>query len=290
MSEQDMGAVVVTGSSTGIGRATALLLDGLGFKVFAGVRKEEDAESLRQAASPRLTPLFIDIADRDSVAQAAATVTRTLEGQGLAGLVNNAAASFVGPLECSPWEDFVYQIEVNLLGHVAVTRAFLKLIRISRGRVVNIGSIGGIQPIPLASAYDACKAGIHALTDSLRMELVRQGIFVILVIPGHIATPVWGKLTREGDRLQAALSGEDKALYGPMIDAFRLKARKMGLGGLPAEAVAKVVAKALTARKPRTRYLVGRGARLRSILVKLLPDRIRDLLVLKAISSSVHGL
>jgi short-subunit dehydrogenase len=281
MGSKDMGAVVITGCSTGIGRASALHLDSLGFEVFAGIRKEEDAESLRRAASPRLTPLFIDVTDNDSIASGAKKVTKALDGRGLAGLVNNAGATFISPLEFFPWEELVQQVKVNLLGHIAVTQSFLGLIRRCRGRVVNIGSIGGLQPVPFLSAYDACKAGMHAYTDSLRMELGAQGIQVVLVIPGHIATPIWRKTGGKGESLPDSLPEEGRAIYGSMIDAFMQTVRNMEQGGLKAEAVAEVVARVLTVPKPNTCYLVGRDARLQSFLTKLAPDRIRDALVLK---------
>lgn len=283
MGSKDMGAVVITGCSSGIGRASALHLDRLGFKVFAGIRKIEDAESICRAASASLIPLTIDITDKDSISSAVKTVTQILDGQGLAGLVNNAGATFVSPLEFMPWEDLLQQVKLNLLGHMAVTKAFLGLIRRRRGRVVNIGSIGGVQPVPFLAAYDACKAGMHAYTDSLRMELRAQGIEVVLVIPGHVATPIWGKTGGKGASSLESITGEGRAIYGPMIDAFMQTVRKMGQGGLPAKAVAEVVARGLTAAKPKTCYFIGRDARLQSFLSKIVPDRVRDALVLRAL-------
>lgn len=283
MGSKDMRAVVITGCSTGIGRASALHLDKLGFKVFAGVRKIEDAESICRDASASLIPLTIDITDNESISSAVKTVTQILDGQGLAGLVNNAGATFISPLEFFPWENLVDQVKVNLLGHIAVTQSFLGLIRKRRGRVINIGSIGGVQPVPFLFAYNACKAGMHAYTCSLRMEVGAQGIQVVLVIPGHIATPIWRKTGGKGELFSDSLSEEARAIYGSRIDAFVQTVRKMEQGGLQAESVAEVVARGLTVPKPKTCYLVGRDARLQSFLSKWVPDRIRDSLVLKAL-------
>ncbi len=271
----EKGAVVITGASTGIGQATALSLDKAGFRVFAGVRKQSDADALKDAASSRLIPIILDVTDQATIAESARVVEKSVGAKGLAGLVNNAGISLSYPIEFFPLDQAMKQLNVNLVGHIAVMQAFLGLIRKGKGRIVNIGSIGGIQAIPTLGLYDASKAGMHALTDALRMELSVWGIPVILVIPGNIATPIWSKPNLAGD-----LSGPAKEYYGPMMESLASAVEKMPGKGLPPEAAAKVVLKALTAKKPKTRYIVGKDAVLQVIMSKFLGNKIRDALVL----------
>jgi NAD(P)-dependent dehydrogenase (short-subunit alcohol dehydrogenase family) len=276
------GAVVITGASTGIGRACALHLDSLGFHVFAGVRKQEDGERLRADASERLTPVIIDIGDARSIEAAAAQVRDAAGERGLAGLVNNAGIAVAAPLEFIPIEEFRRQLEVNVVGQVAVTQAFLPLLRKAKGRVVNIGSIGGRIALPFAGAYAASKFAMEAITDSLRRELRASGIEVSIIEPGGIATPIWDRGLKTADSIREKLSPEAEALYGRAFDATRHAAAEIGRNGLPPEAVAKVVEHALTAARPRTRYLVGRDAKMRARLASVLPDRTFDRLVARA--------
>src|SRR4028119_876827 len=166
LSDASRGAVVVTGASTGIGRACALSLDAMGFRVFAGVRKSEDGESLRKASSSRLTPVFIDVTDEQSIATAAAEVSRVVGDAGLAGLVNNAGVAIPGPLEYLPLEELRRQLEINLVGQLAVTQAFLPLLRKAQGRIVNISSLAGKLTTPFNGAYSAAKHGIEAFSDA----------------------------------------------------------------------------------------------------------------------------
>src|ERR1700679_1336353 len=163
-----MRSVLVTGASTGIGRATAMRLDAAGWRVFAGVRKEADGEAL-SAAGARVVPLLLDITDGDQIAAAAARIEAEAEA-GLDGLVNNAGVAVPGPLETIPIEDFRRQVEVNLTGHVAVTQALLPAIRRARGRIVFISSIGGLIAFPLTGAYYGVKVGIEAVRDVVRQE------------------------------------------------------------------------------------------------------------------------
>ena len=165
------GPVVITGTSTGIGAATALYLAEQGFQVFAGVRRDADGEALQQRSSHGLTPVILDITDARTIASAVDSVSAAVGKRGLAGLVNNAGIVKPGPLELQPIDDFRRQLEVNLVGQVAVTQAFLPLIRKGRGRIVNVGSIGGRLVLPLHGAYSASKFGIEAVTDALRLEL-----------------------------------------------------------------------------------------------------------------------
>src|SRR3990172_8450526 len=183
--------VVITGASTGIGEACALRLDKLGWRVFARVRKEADAERLKNEGSERLTPAFIDVTDEGSIMKAEETVRAVVGEAGLAGLGDNAGVGIHGPLEFLPIEDLRRQLEVNTIGQIAVTQAFLPLIRKGRGRIVNIGSIGGKMATPFLGPYAASKFAMEALTDSLRQELRPWDIHVAIVEPGSIATPIW---------------------------------------------------------------------------------------------------
>jgi NAD(P)-dependent dehydrogenase (short-subunit alcohol dehydrogenase family) len=272
---QQRGAVVVTGASSGIGEACARRLAGLGFQVFAGVRKDTDGERLAREIAG-VTPLRIDVVDADSIAAAARTVEEAIAGRGLAGLVNNAGVAVPAPIEHQPIDDFRRQIEVNLIGQVAVTQAFLPQLRAARGRIINVSSIGGKVAVPLLGAYAASKFGLEGFSDTLRRELRPWGIEVSVIEPGTIATPIWDKGIASGDDLQQTMSADAQRDYGPLIQTVRTASEEGATTGLPPDAVAKDVAHALMARKPRTRYLVGREAKSRALAARFLPDRFVD--------------
>src|SRR6266568_4897165 len=233
------GSVVVTGASTGIGEACALRLDRRGFRVFAGVRREVDGGALKQKASSRLTPILLDVTDASSIKSAAAAVVAALGEEGLSGLVNNAGIAIAGPLEFLPIDELRRQFEVNVIGQIAVTQAFLPLLRKGHGRIVNMGSIAGKSALPFTGPYCASKFALEALTDSLR----------------NIVSNI----------------------------------RKTALNNdVSADVVARVVEHALTANRPRTRYLVGTAALLR-VLLGILPDRTRDRLITwRLLRVSIH--
>lgn len=274
-----MRSVLVTGASTGIGRATALHLDAAGWRVFAGVRREEDAESLCQAGSERLVPLMLDVTDAAQIAAATERVGAKVGAAGLDGLVNNAGIAVPGPLETLPIEDFKRQIEVNLTAHVAVTQAMLPAIRSARGRIVFITSIGGLMAFPMFGAYHAAKFGLEAVGDVFRQELRPWGIKVAIVEPGSIATPIWERGDEAVDDIGKRARDDHAELYGEASAAFREVARKTGERGIPPERVAVKIEHALSASRPRARYLVGADARGQALAAKLLPDRLRDWLV-----------
>ena len=275
------GTVVVTGASTGIGEATALELRSLGFSVVAGVRREEDAERLRTRG---LTPVLLEVTDPDSIASAAAEVEALVGADGLAGLVNNAGVALAAPLEFVPIPELRQVMEVNLIGQVAVTQAFLPLLRIAEGRVVNMGSIAGRVALPLMGPYAASKFAVEGVSDSLRRELHAQGLDVVVIEPGGIKTPIWEKGVVRAERMATALPPEGERLYGKLIETMREQTRKIAEErGLPASDVATVVATALTASRPRTRYVVGRDARLRAAVARRLPDRLFDWLLFRAL-------
>lgn len=277
-----MKSVLVTGASTGIGRATALHLDERGWRVFAGVRREEDAASLREAGSDRLVPLMLDVTDVGQIAAAAERIAAETGEDGLDGLVNNAGIAVPGPLETLPIEDFKRQIDVNLNAQVAVTQAMLPAIRTARGRIVFITSIGGLMAFPMFGAYHAAKFGLEAVGDVFRQELRPWGISVSVVEPGSIATPIWERGQEEVDAIAARAGDGHTDLYGDAIEAYREMARKTAARGIPPERVAAKIEHALSARRPRVRYLVGADARGQALATKLFPDRLVDWIVARA--------
>ncbi|SRR5216683_571839 len=270
-------AVLITGASSGIGAACALHLDQLGWHVFASVRTEQDADALQHKASDRLTPLFLDVTDAGSITAAVETITAAVGAAGLAGLVNNAGVVVAGPLECLPANELQAQFAVNVLGLVAITQAFLPLLRQGQGRIVNMGSLAGKVAFPLWGPYAASKFAVEALTDALRMELLPWHLMVSLVEPFVIATPLWKKIA---PRLSENSTQDAQRLYGPLLSYVDDSMPRTGQSGLPADNVAKAVVHALTAKTPKTRYVVTKpGLSLMIRLLRLLPDRIRDRLL-----------
>ena len=277
----ERGAVMITGASTGIGRATALHLDRLGYRVFAGVRKEADAASLRQSGSTRLFPIFLDVTIADSIASAAQTVANEVKETGLIGVVNNAGVGLGGPLEFFPIDVLRRQFDINVVGPIAVIQAFLPLVRCGRGRLVLMGSIGGRRASPLAGPYDASKFALEALADSLRLELRPERIHVALIEPGAVATPIFDKTEAYGNDLLHQLPPAGRQRYEAMLEALRTRLTHMQHHAIAPECVAKAIAHALTAARPKTRYLVGHDARLQALVFWLLPDRLRDALLVR---------
>src|SRR3954470_13849356 len=230
---------VITGASTGIGRACAEHLDSLGHRVFAGVRSDSAIEELRATGSERLVPLRIDVTDAGSI-EAAVEVTEAIGGGGLDGLVNNAGIAVAAPMEFVPIDELRNQIEVNLIGQVAVTQAFLPALRLNRGRIVNVSSIGGLVASAFFGPYNASKYGLEAVSDSLRQELRPWGIKVVLVEPGAMDTPIWEKGVATADELVAAADPEQLSLYEKQIEAMRGAAREASERGSPPAKVAAV--------------------------------------------------
>jgi NAD(P)-dependent dehydrogenase (short-subunit alcohol dehydrogenase family) len=242
--------VLVTGASSGIGEACAIRLRDSGWRVLAGVRSAGDAPEGTEET-------IFDV-----------TEPPRLELDELHGLVNNAGIAVAGPLEFLPVDELRRQLEVNVVAQLAVTQSVLPALRRARGRVVNMGSISGRSALPLMGPYAMSKFALEAMNDSLRVELEPWGIHVAIIEPGTIKTPIW---TRERpDPPEAA-----RELYGDRIDAFRRTAVERGTKGAPPDDVALAVEHALTAGRPRTRYVVGRDAKLRA-RVERLPDRMRD--------------
>ena len=276
----ERGSVVVTGTSTGIGAATALQLADMGFHVFAGVRRTADGEALQARTSAKLTPLIIDVTDGRTIDAAAAVVAAAVGDRGLAGLVNNAGIGKPAPLEFQPMADFRTQLEVNLFGPVAMIQAFLPKIRVGSGRIVNVGSIGGMLVLPLNGAYSASKFGLRAISDALRLELRQWHIHVSLIEVAPVKTAIFGKTFAEMDALKESLGGAHYGLYEQQIAAVRKAVEKAAADADSPKVIAKAVAHALTSDKPKTRYRAGHGGR-QTAIAAALPDRARDLALVR---------
>jgi NAD(P)-dependent dehydrogenase (short-subunit alcohol dehydrogenase family) len=269
---------VITGASTGIGKAIALRLDREGWRVFAGVRKPEDGEALRTAAtSGRLVPVTIDVTDADGIARTRQVVQDAIgPSGGLQALVNNAGIGVGGPVEFVPLDEWRRQLEVNVIGQVAVTQAFLPLLRAGNGRIVNIGSIGGLISVPFVSPYCASKFAMEAITDSLRMELRKWGMWVAIIEPGAIDTPIWEKAGSDYADALASLPPEGRELYGRDVEAISKTTQRQAKRAMPPEAVADAAFHALTAKKPKPRYVIGRESKVRLAASWILPTRTMD--------------
>jgi len=273
--------VLITGASTGIGMACALDLDRRGLRVFAGVRKPDDADRLRREASDRLTPLLLDVTDPDAVHAAAGVVADAVGSSGLAGLVNNAGIVVAGPLECVSTSRFRGQLEVNVLGTHAVTRAMLPLLRAGRGRIVIVGSISGKVAPPYLGAYAASKHALEALADVLRIELRRWSIRVSIIEPDSVSTPIWSKLQTQADQLDGEMSEATLELYQNDLQEMRKAGHRLDRTGMPVERVVAAVRHALLARRPKTRYPLGARTQLAGWSAGLVPDWVRDWVVLR---------
>jgi NAD(P)-dependent dehydrogenase (short-subunit alcohol dehydrogenase family) len=273
------GAIVITGASSGIGRECSLYLDRRGYRVFAGVRKTADGDALRQSASQRLTPLIIDVTDARTISDASAQVEKSLGGVAFVGLVNNAGIGVGGPVEFLTPSELRRQMDVNLLGPLAVTQAFMPMIRRSRGRIVNVSSIGGKVATPFLGPYCASKFALEALSDCMRAELKPFGISVSIVEPGAIKTKMFDKAALSVDEIIRTLPADGLRYYSGDIETMRKLIAMQDRTAVPAERVAKVVEHALTAARPRSRYLVGFDAHLMATLHWLLPDRAFDALL-----------
>jgi NAD(P)-dependent dehydrogenase (short-subunit alcohol dehydrogenase family) len=259
-------SVLVTGASSGIGAACAERFARDGWKVFAGVREQG-------AAPAGTTELLLDVTDAGAIEAAAAAV-----GGRLDGLVDNAGIAIAAPLEHLPLDELRRQLEVNVVGQLAVTQALLPALRAAKGRIVIVGSIAGTSALPFLGPYAISKFALEAMADALRVELAPEGIHVSLIRPGTIATPIWSKPQPLAD----TLSAEALERYGARMDAMRKSAAARAARAAPVESVVKAVEHALTAERPDTRYLVGRDAHLRAV-VERLPDRWRDRVVSRAL-------
>lgn len=264
-------AVLITGASSGIGKACAIRLAREGFRVFAAVRRPQSIEALASGTSGRIEPIVLDVTKQDEISDAVRTVGNEVREHGLYGLINNAGFADPGPLEYLPLDDIRRQFEVNVFGPIAVTQAFLPLVRRATGRIVNMGSVGDRITIPFGGALCACKSALASMTEALRLELRPWGIHVCLIEPGSISTPAVDKTASEGRKLLRSLPPEGARQYGSVFQAFLDHAMGYAKEGSPPEVVASAIVNALTADRPKTRYPVGRNAKLLSRAARL-PD------------------
>jgi NAD(P)-dependent dehydrogenase (short-subunit alcohol dehydrogenase family) len=274
--------VVITGASTGIGAGCAIGCVQQGMTVFAGVRDLRAGEAL-QAKEGAIIPLQLDVTDDESIKRAADTVRQRVGGAGLAGLINNAGIAIGSPLEVIPLSQLRRQLEVNVIGQIAVTQAFLPLLRQAQGRIVNMGSIAGRGTIPMMGPYSASKFAMEALTDALRLELYPWGIHVSIIEPGAIATPIWDKSLNTALDVEKDMPAGAKLLYEKAARQVMEAVQEAAQRAIPVDAVVQAVLHALTSPRPKTRYLVGTDAKLRAFMAKWLPDRMQDWILKKAL-------
>lgn len=275
-------SILITGASTGIGSGCATGLVERGYQVFAGVRKPEDGERLVAQAGSGLVPVHLDVTQSATIDAARKTLEETLGDRGLDGLFNNAGISVAGPIEFLSLDDLRWQLEVNVVGQVAVTQAFLPMLRKARGRIITTGSVGGFVASPFLSAYNMSKYAMEAFSDALRIELKPQGIEVILLEPAAIATEIWDKGSEAAEPYAANPPPGFMEHYGGFLGGIQKFAAEGKRRGHPPQVVLDAVIDALESSKPRTRYIMGDGANMRRVLRRL-PDRLRDRVLLKAL-------
>lgn len=274
-----MPTALVTGSSTGIGRATTLKLAREGWTVLAGVRKPADGEALVAEGAGDVRPVILDVTDREHLEALPAVIAEHAGEQGLHGLINNAGFALARPIEVVDLDALRWQLEVNVVGVVAVTQKALPALRQASGRVVNIGSTGSRATPRFMGPYTASKHALVGINDALRQEVRDFGIEVILLEPGAIATPIWDKGKSE---IQEVEQGEDDpmtALYPHALPEMRRVVHQQAAKGIPPEAVAEVVWTALTSARPRARVPVGWDAVVATFLGRHLPPRWMDAVI-----------
>jgi NAD(P)-dependent dehydrogenase (short-subunit alcohol dehydrogenase family) len=270
--------VLVTGASTGIGYDVARLLATRGWRVFAGVRREADGSRVQGLAPTLIQPVQLDVTDATSISAARDFIEASVGPAGLDGLVNNAGIVVAGPVETVPLDDWRRQFETNVFGVIGVTQSFLPLLRRGRGRVVMISSISGRISYPLLGPYAASKYALEAVSDALRLELMPDGISVTLIELGPIKTPIWEKSRIASQALAQGVAADLAARYSPLREKMRVATERSAAAGLEPAAVSFAVERALTARRPRIRQVIGHNARL-GLWLKHLPDRWCDRLI-----------
>ncbi|KZE70977.1 dehydrogenase [Paenibacillus jamilae] len=265
--------VVVTGTSSGIGRATAEKLAADGFHVLAGVRRQEDADKIKQK---NIEPMILDVTAIDTLRALAERVEQDPLGRPLRAVVNNAGIAVNAPLEMVPLDEFRRQIEVSVIGQVAVIQALTPALLNSGGRVVNIGSVGGKISMPGFGIYSAAKYAMEAINDSLRREMSSFGLKVIMITPGGVSTSLSEKGVTTADRLSKLMTPDQHRRHDRLFDAVKAQAESWATDGIPPKKVAEVVSRAIHESKPRTRYTAGRDSALLTRLVRILPDKLLD--------------
>jgi len=283
-----MRSIVVTGASTGIGWASAKLLLDKGFRVFGSVRKPADAERLKGEFGANFIPLMFDITDEAAVLSGAREVRDALNGETLAGLVNNAGIAVAGPVLGLSADEFRRQMDVNVIGPIIATQAFGPLLgsepslKGPKGRIVMISSVAGRSGNPLSSAYSASKHALEGLSESLRRELMLFGIDVVIVAPGAVKTPIWSKAE------EVDISAYQNSPYFPALQKVRAYMLQLGSIGLPAEKIAETVYEALTTPHPKVRYQVTPDP-MRHIMTNYLPKRMVDKIIAKRLGLMPQG-
>jgi NAD(P)-dependent dehydrogenase (short-subunit alcohol dehydrogenase family) len=279
--------IVVTGASTGMGAATAKELARKGFHVLAGVRREADADALKADGCEGLEPCILDITVESDVAAIAEWVAA--DPRPLRALVNNAGIAINAPVETLPLAQWRRQFEVNLFGHVAMTQALLPALLSSSGTVVNISSVGGKVVLPTYGAYAGSKFALEAVSDALRREVSDAGIKVVVVEPGAVKTEMAERGIATAEGLKASMTAAQLARYGDLTAALAAQARSFGESGVSAELAAKVIAKAATASRPRTRYTIGRDAAVLVRISRVVSDRVLDRIIRLNLRSFAKG-
>ncbi|MDP8244602.1 MAG: SDR family oxidoreductase [Candidatus Hinthialibacter antarcticus] len=282
MKIQPPKSVLISGASTGIGRAVALYLDKKGWRVFAGYRKDADAESLKNEASEHLTPVRLDVANSDSIAETVGSVNEIISEYGLDALINNAGVAVGGPVEFVTRDQWRQQFEINFFGAIELTQCCLPMLRKTKGRIVNVSSIAGRSSMPFTAPYCSSKYAMEALSDSLRLELRQWGIQTVLIEPGAIETPIWGKATEQTQQMETDSASPAMQLYGKALTQFNQVLNNAAKRAAPVDLVVQAVRKALEDEPPRDRYVVGQDARMR-LLLKLFPTRFQDWVLAKNI-------
>ncbi len=286
----DALAILISGASTGIGRATAIHLASRGFLVFAGVRKEADRIAIEQVSGGSVRGILLDVTAQESIEAAVEALSQAVGSNGLHGLVNNAGMAVIGPIETLTTDDWRRQFDVNLFGTIAVTKACLPLLRarvahsgFGSARIVQISSIAAHFGQPILSPYSASKAALRSMSEALRIELRRQGIHVSMIEPGPVKSDIWGK-GRQSSSLPMSIDAITRERYGPEMDAIVKIASDAESKAIDAIHVAKLIERALTARRPFLRKLVTRDAHLSAFMHWLLPDRLWNALLLRVLS------
>jgi NAD(P)-dependent dehydrogenase (short-subunit alcohol dehydrogenase family) len=273
-----MRSVVITGASTGIGWASARILLDRGFRVFGSVRKQADADRLKSEFGAKFTPLIFDVTDEAAVLAAAREVRTALNGETLAGLVNNAGIAVSGPVLEIAVNEFRRQMEVNFIGPILATQAFGPLLgsdltlKGPKGRIVMISSVAGKNGNPMTSPYAASKHALEGLSESLRRELMLFGIDVVVIAPGAVKTPIWDKAQ------QVDISIYKNSPYFPALEKIRAFMLTLAVTGLPVETIAGKVFEALTLPNPKVRYTLVPDP-MQRWMAAVLPKRTFDKLI-----------
>lgn len=276
MNEVRERAVVITGASSGIGRAAVARMVQSGWRVFGTVRKPQDGESLRSEFGTAVHPIILNVTDPASVNAAAQAVSAALQGPGLDGLVNVAGIGKVAPVEYLTPDGLLEIFNINLFGQLAVTQALLPRLRAAHGRIVNITSVGAHIAIPFGSPINASKSAFGIFSDTLRLELHPFGIHVAVIEPGAIHTPAVNKTLGNVEGVIRDLPPNGAAQYGDMLMSFARRAYQREIHGSSPDVVAHAIQHALTAARPRIRYRVGKHSTLLSLLATFFPDRLLD--------------